>query len=342
MIEAPHFSLLAAKFWYFVTWGSKESCEIKIEAETGNVIHFSGDCGDRLVLDGICFPTDGAHPREHPSRQISDVKQTTLKSGPLAAKAKVFHYTSADTAIKILGSGSLRLSPYKDTNDPKESKDWHFVTLTNASDFPKGKAVEINSSLNRLIKGHTRLACFTADNASWAAAAPNDLGSSKGWKHPRMWAQYADYHRGAVIVFDRSKLLQNAEMHLKGASGLIFGHVSYLDIEEHSHEQFHVSYDAWILTTPEKYAAFHAIHFTPWLFFAKASDWVQEHEARLIFCGPGNEPVFVPISDAVSDIVLGVDFPESELPSIRAFSTSSAIRLWRAYWHNGRSFLEPL
>jgi transcriptional regulator GlxA family with amidase domain len=78
----------------------------------------------------------------------------------------LYHYTSSDTARKILESGSVRLAPYQNTNDPKESKDWHFSVgmSVNGRNLDHATAQSMSDWLSSTIKSTARLACFCTDS----------------------------------------------------------------------------------------------------------------------------------------------------------------------------------
>jgi hypothetical protein len=75
----------------------------------------------------------------------------------------VYHYTRASTLTNyILRSGQLRLSRFKEVNDPRESQDWKFNYRgdTVALDFDSSL---MESKLDAHLKHSWRIGCFVSD-----------------------------------------------------------------------------------------------------------------------------------------------------------------------------------
>lgn len=113
----------------------------------------------------------------------------------------IYHYTKCSTAIKyILPSRTLRFSSLENTNDPKESKDWELGIGTNEnadlSEFSPGK---ISNWLSTELKGRAKLLCFSTDTYPITGDKFKDI-FNRGFCKPRMWAQYADAHKGVLFL----------------------------------------------------------------------------------------------------------------------------------------------
>lgn len=118
------------------------------------------------------------------------------------SKQYIYHYTTADTAINfILKNGNLRLSPYTNTNDPKETKNWFFSAGTNENrPLDKYSSEYLSKIMNPTLKECTRVLCFSKDSP----LTGNHIEDmpQRGFCKPRMWAQYAGNHTGLCLIFD--------------------------------------------------------------------------------------------------------------------------------------------
>lgn len=124
----------------------------------------------------------------------------------------LFHYTSMDSACKILESNTLRLSNLVSVNDPLEfCKPEHF-SLSAYGDADDIKNVRQLQQALKERMNCIRILCFCrdylCDNPDWfehgSEFASNYL--YKGWARTRMWAQYANNHAGVCLVFDKEEL----------------------------------------------------------------------------------------------------------------------------------------
>jgi hypothetical protein len=116
----------------------------------------------------------------------------------------IYHYSPF--AKVILNNRTLKFGMYTKTNDPKESKDWMFEVGSNEGvDVGCYNMDELGSWFSRELKAKTRLACFAMDAEPLTGTHFIDI-FNRGFCKPKMWAQYADRHRGVCLVFDFSKI----------------------------------------------------------------------------------------------------------------------------------------
>ncbi len=89
-----------------------------------------------------------------------------MVSPELTSATYLYHYTSAKTLVeKILPSSTIKLGPFAETNDPRESKDWRFGFGTNIS--WEGMSEEIERSTRQEIttlKETTKVLCLSKDD----------------------------------------------------------------------------------------------------------------------------------------------------------------------------------
>ncbi len=96
---------------------------------------------------------------------------------------KLYHYTSFDSACKILSSMTLRFGAIHELNDPQEAKRAIFTEL-------HADQLQWNNLRNRF-----RQLSLSQDD------------SIPGFRIQSMWSHYADRSNGVCLVFDKKKLL---------------------------------------------------------------------------------------------------------------------------------------
>jgi len=118
----------------------------------------------------------------------------------------LYHYASASTLAAILDSRSIRFGPYRNTNDPLETRLW-LQTISIPGEIvdhlPHGWAQTIWGPYPD-VRERTRLACFTLDDTRAERLSLNLF--HRGWCRPRMWSQYAAGHMGACLIIDKPRL----------------------------------------------------------------------------------------------------------------------------------------
>jgi hypothetical protein len=131
-------------------------------------------------------PTDPAPPEDH---------TFTRPEGLLA------HYTKASTAFEHIMPGKLRLSPYL-MRDPAENKDI-LPSIVSRGDRPiADRAISEVYRYIKAVRDRMRVLSLTRDTEDRGHFPSFDCC----WSRPRMWEQYGDDHRGACLLFDRSRL----------------------------------------------------------------------------------------------------------------------------------------
>jgi hypothetical protein len=238
-----------------------------------------------------------------------------------------YHYTRASTALEhVLPSMTLRLGLIGDTNDPAEcpqpseafspARDT-FPDIQTAYERMRAVMDEVRGAI-----GRARVACLSVDATTTPEedAAISDyrrLGagpSSSGWARDRMWAQYADGHRGLCLLFDREKLVQEFQETFAGRGMCLSREVEYsdeiprlprIDLREATRD-------------PSAYAlAYRSAHVHA-RYFLKRQDWAGEREFRLVLIDDAAsvQPAFVPIRRALVAVMVGHRFPRAYLPCI--------------------------
>jgi hypothetical protein len=247
----------------------------------------------------------------------------------------IYHYTKPDKAIQfILKDRTLLLNSFSKTNDPKESKNWQLTPWTTqkspSNDF-------LDESLPREIadrlKSTVHLACFSTDSAGLSGDHTTDI-LLRGLARARMWAQYADDHRGFCLVFDKAKLL--ACLRQQFPSNLfLFGSVSYRNrswMTRLDPNPFRLEFDKLQELGADAYARAHMLTYLQELYFEKLEDWRDEREWRVLMLDHVGQPPLVHFDDSLVSVIHGANTSPEDSES--AVSLTNSITHTRLYWVN--------
>ena len=262
----------------------------------------------------------------------------------------LYHYTNASTLAKILENRTIRLGPYSQTNDPRETKEWvPLFTMPPGPGRPAERylANSVEDSLaaqlatDRYLRRGARLACFTLDRKRADNATEGTL-FHRGWARARMWEQYSEEHAGACLVFGRGELVRLVDGHRPHGDGDLFscGRVSYVDqaltIPLPWMDVVEQGIDAVLDDFQIRRGA--ASH----LYFTKNTDWRSEEEFRIVYVewnvsdDETDQPLLIPYESSLLAIVLGEHFPTSELEALRSRKVIPGdVDVLRCEWHSG-------
>lgn len=242
----------------------------------------------------------------------------------------LYHYTTLETAIEeILYSGQLRLGPFEQTNDPRESQNWGIGSVEGArNDRSFGKLIEL---INEDRLKRCKVLCLTRDDMEH-----HRLGfGRRGFARARMWAQYAGNHRGICLIFDAAKLDAIINRTL-GCKGKIYkGIVEYTDsvaaVTEASTFRLEEGYKGKLEMIVQK----HIDQYANTIFFNKNRDWKDETEYRYVFYSDDSQYQFIKIDNVLKGLVLGVDFPQVYAPVIAYFKKKYCLEVRNISWDHG-------
>lgn len=231
----------------------------------------------------------------------------------------VYHYTRMDTALEyILPSSTLMANKFSSTNDPKESRQWHFNLGTNKNrDLAKYDMDELSHKLSSALKARTKVLCFCKDQPDLTGDHLRDI-YKRGFCKPRMWAQYADNHSGVCLVFDRQKLDRTIRKQFSSFS-IFRGDVSYKNpgVVGFLHEgDYKINVDYLEEHGFDHYASAHFQTFHKRLFFQKLLDWINETEYRWVIATDVTEPIYVDVQDSLVGIVFGDNAEEDSVDKV--------------------------
>lgn len=155
---------------------------------------------------------------------------------------KYYHYTTFESAIKILESQKLLFSKFERLNDINES--YRPIFCNNKKD---------RNGFNSIIAQYRQISLTI------------DLQYHRGFGIPAMWGHYADDGNGACIVIDKNKLCTHIT-----DNNYSSGNVEYNN-----------DYDNSIVIGDEPIKDF-LQKYEHELFFKKSYDWSYEQEFRII------------------------------------------------------------
>jgi len=241
----------------------------------------------------------------------------------------LYHYTSASTALEfILHDMRLRLSPLHATNDPADEGLPSPIAGDRADDH-------LFFELEDLLARRT-IACFSRDRPEVPYHSHLPLGFH-GYARDRMWAQYADRHRGVCLFFDRQALESAFHEQMADHGITLAGEVAYSDEVSFAAAPFDKEEYAragragWLKQTCRA--------MTRQRSFVKRTDWESEQEYRLVFVRNPFEPFLHPesiwIRSALTAVCVGHHFPEGLLPCIRTVCDREKINAFRLQYVGG-------
>lgn len=179
--------------------------------------------------------------------------------------AKLYHYTSFDSFVKIWLTQKLKFGNINSVNDIKEAN--FSVSVNNHQQIPLLYA-------SKEIKNSYKQISFTMDYDTFF----------KGCMSPMMWGLYATKATGVCIEFDFEKL--------KFPKDCIKGIVKY---EKVIHHTFDLPTNLTTISDVEKFMLKHKQK----IFFTKEFCWAGENEYRIL-----SKEDFLDISNAISTVYL--------------------------------------
>lgn len=263
---------------------------------------------------------------------------TARAEGPAIARATallgahgetLYHYTRLETAIeKILPTLKLRMSPFSQMRDPRESKAWPVV----AGGFPGDRPLSVldqawgeGQRFMDQVKDRFKLLALTMDDVE----TPDPYG--RGWARARMWDRYADGGRGVCLAFDKRGLTETVMGQLQGgAYPPACGPVEYRDepLWTFTFDIDDLAHDAPSTIAERLYQDLET------LFLRKLTDWQSEHEFRFIVETDDAEPRHVDTRGALRAICLGPETPREYRPAFAELCRPHAILVAQLTWWN--------
>jgi len=244
----------------------------------------------------------------------------------------VYHYTSGKTATDyILPSLSLRMSPFTDVNDPRESKHWPFKFYARSLEENFDPALFLEAT--RYVRDKSLVLCYSKDHPEGG-----DNSLRKGYARPRMWDQYGDKHKGVCLVFDEEEL-GHAVTRMANGRQQFSGEVEYLDSSFGPMRQDADPYGLVYLEDVKQRGLSSILEpliakFSDSLFFTKHKDWEHESEQRWVVRSEEERvPDFVPILGVLRVVLLGADCPPETERKVIACCRPHNIAVRKVNWN---------
>lgn len=168
---------------------------------------------------------------------------------------KLYHYTSFDTALKIIESNRLRFGRLNNMNDIHENDKIVFVDANNHlfDRFPSDVLYALQEEIYKY-----RQISLTGDS---------EVGDKEGFDLHQMWGLYADKGEGVCLVFDKQELKKGF------VTGVLRDRVSY----DETVESYFVS-----LSNNQDKVELEIREHADKIFFHKRREWEHEQEYRLL------------------------------------------------------------
>ena len=168
---------------------------------------------------------------------------------------KLYHFTSFDTALKIIESIHLRYGRLNNMNDIHENDKIVFVDANNhpTDKFPSDVLDELYDEIYKY-----RQISLTADD---------NEGDKDGFDLHQMWGLYADKGEGVCLIFDKKELEKGF------GSATLHDRVSY----DKTVDSYYIS----LSNTADKVSVEIREHANE-IFFHKRREWEHEQEYRLL------------------------------------------------------------
>jgi hypothetical protein len=216
---------------------------------------------------------------------------------------RIYYYCRLSTAIeKILPNKELLLNFIKNTNDPREYKDFVFAARyfpTDTINFD-----ENSKRVSHLLRNDCKVLCFSSDYKHFW-----------GHSYSRMWSHYGDNHEGLCLELDKSEFIEENKDKI---ASKMFRNIKYYEFDikkQIKHKPIDYTQikngnlDHYIKS---KFRNKYSVH----IYFTKNKEWESEREIRLIYFSNNLENEYCTIKRSLKNIHLGVKFNDGYLPSI--------------------------
>lgn len=252
----------------------------------------------------------------------------------------IFHYTRFNTALKIISSNKLLMSPLSNTNDPLEFNDYSDCTLYDGSlsiQEMMGKEREIEIAKQRrknIVRQLSFSHSFKLDEKDPQQNIHNNY-MNQGWARNRMWAQYADKHAGVCLVFDKDKCTKAAEK--IPDSKVVSKNIVYTNNLYKLQDAMHIDIQQKYLATD--FSDFFITDDKIDLYFIKCEDYAAENEFRILsfnysFKRESDKCLF-DFEDSLLGVILGTKIDDPEIEIIKKILNGSNIPFFKMKWHCG-------
>lgn len=203
----------------------------------------------------------------------------------------IYHFTSARKALMyILPTMQLKLSSLTELNDPKENQTFGFNDIFSEIEY-NFKYFEIRNAFEQYIRNQCKVSCFSGDYMV------NANHFKFGFEHPNLWTHYADDYKGVCLVFDKSTILNEANINNINS---FHDDVKYSELIIYPQ----ISPDVFTQDINEYLRSYLCSNLSPF-FYQKYLNWDNEHENRIVKFGEENK---LSIKKSLIGIIIGTYF----------------------------------
>lgn len=245
----------------------------------------------------------------------------------------------------ISDTKSIKFSSFTRTNDPLEflkyvhytHSTWDGITV----DEPNHN-LKYGRKINDIIKNKSKLFCSSIDISykdfyTIESRMQNNVSTLlyKGFCKPRMWAQYAENHKGVCLIFDKYVLTELVKQYTNeniNGSRLYFSEINYDNELNGLKQLFDLSkfneklIDDYIDENISKY------------YFQKLEDYRDESEYRFVIKTNDlnkDDYIYIPYNNALVGIIITASFPKAYYVNLESYSKLNDVPLFLLYWQNG-------
>jgi hypothetical protein len=244
----------------------------------------------------------------------------------------ICHYTSIENGMDILSSGKIKLSPFKDANDPFEFLDKPFIGNQGDINIHMDSRSVGSFHINDDIKHRVKFLSFCTNYDSKVICG--ETGSERTEKSiykcygkPRMWAQYGRNHSGLCLIFSKKKLEE-----LIANKNIVSGFTVYYESEINDYppldlrKSYHIEYVSEYISNNIQS-----------IFYKKTADFVDENEYRIVtYCDSG-EDVTLPIKDIIIGVIRGSKIESvDQVNSFKRACEANNTYPFYLHWENGK------
>ncbi|OGP51449.1 MAG: hypothetical protein A2Y79_08000 [Deltaproteobacteria bacterium RBG_13_43_22] len=234
------------------------------------------------------------------------------------------HYTNLYGLEGVLQKRELRFGLFSRTNDPFENADPEFE-IRISDDVTGDSSIFFDDGV---LRKPFRLLCFSlSDTIDFF------------YKRPRMWAQYADDHRGCCLILNKVKF-DLAFDALPVYQSKKCRSIVHYDLQEKEDEVSSACRDLTALVKadekvdPQKVTDL--MYEKRKLFlYTKMRDWKEEKEYRYCIYTRAQDDIFIDISDSLHEIILGYKVSGLYQRMLFAWGKEKGIPVSFIYWENG-------
>ncbi len=259
----------------------------------------------------------------------------------------IYHYTSFETALKIIYSDQFRLSPLSNTNDTTEQKPRIKYDFSVKS--KKKKDIDVFEKYWSQWTTHSKLLCFSRDLPKDDAVINNgdifDV-AGRGFALPRMWAQYAKNNSGVCFIILKKPFVTEIQ---KAYPGAICKDVTYSDWSN----GFSISenlFEELITVISHDYDSPYAqtflqdnSDFADYAYFSKLIDWKSENEYRILVPSSKEGYLYIEgVRNCLAGLVLGESMDSSLIKTMRVAATQFHIPIRRIVFGLRRCSIENI